>query len=302
MHASAVAALAAIALVWPYPAAALRTPLSGADAASHARLTATSRAPLLGVTVTTGHDLGQDEAQFGHLPIVHVYYSGLPPANAWSGTAGKAGAAVIASFAANPSAVLSGADNAALSHFFDTAPRNHRVYYSYIHEPEHAVNHEGLNVTLYREAWLHVAALAAKANNPELIPTLILEEYDLRLGSRGPAANRNWKQYITPVIKVLAWDTYPAGTGKPMPPSFLMAPAIAATQSLHLAYGFAEFGIPTAQGRATWLNEIGGYLMSSGALFGTYFDSSIYRGYRLTDTASVAAWRHWVQASAQAAG
>jgi hypothetical protein len=256
--------------------------------------------PLLGVTVTNSRALSQDEAQFGYLPIIHVYYTGLPPANAWKGLAGQAHAAVIACFSAKPSAILSGADDAALLRYFNGAPRNHRVYYTYIHEPEHAVNHDGLNVTLYRKAWLHVAALAARARNPELFPTLILEEYDLRPSTRAPA-NHNWKQYLTPVIKAIAWDTYPAGTGKPMPPSFLMAPAVAATKALHLKYGFAEFGIPTSVGRAAWLNEIGSYLMSSGSLFGTYFDSSKFSQYRLTDGASITAWRHWVRASAAAA-
>lgn len=294
LRAGAAAALAVMVLPLPTPGA-----VPGAAVHRTASTTAGST-PLLGVTVTDSRDLSQDEAQFGYVPIVHVYYTGLPPANAWRGLAGQAHSAVIACFSAKPSAILSGADDAALLRFFNGAPRNHRVYYTYIHEPEHAVNHNGLNVSQYRQAWLHVAALAARVRNPELVPTLILEEYDLRPSTRDPA-NHNWKQYLTPVIKVIAWDTYPAGTGKPMPPSFLMAPAVAATKAVHLKYGFAEFGLPTTVGRATWLNEIGSYLMSSGSLFGTYFDSSKFSQYRLTDGASITAWRHWVRASAAAA-
>jgi hypothetical protein len=55
--------------------------------------------------------------------IVRTYYPGLPSANAWTtGLPAANKSAVIVSFKAQPTTILSGKDDAALSHFFDTAP------------------------------------------------------------------------------------------------------------------------------------------------------------------------------------
>lgn len=57
------------------------------------------------------------------MAIVRVYYPGLPSPNAWTtGLAAANKSAVIVSFNAQPTTILSGQDDAALSHFFDTAP------------------------------------------------------------------------------------------------------------------------------------------------------------------------------------
>jgi hypothetical protein len=73
---------------------------------------------------------------------VRAYYPGLPAANArTSGLAGANKSAVIVSFKAQPQTVLSGADDAALAHFFTTAPTGHPIYWSYWHEPENDAAH-----------------------------------------------------------------------------------------------------------------------------------------------------------------
>ena len=59
-----------------------------------------------------------------------------PPTPEDGGLAGADHSAVIVSFKALPTDILSGADDAALTHFFDTAPTGHPIYYSYYHEPE----------------------------------------------------------------------------------------------------------------------------------------------------------------------
>src|SRR5450755_3775509 len=65
--------------------------------------TGSSRAPLFGATIPSAGDLAQETGQFGHMPIVHVYYSGLPKMNAWTGgLAGANKSAVIVSFNASP--------------------------------------------------------------------------------------------------------------------------------------------------------------------------------------------------------
>ena len=80
-----------------------------------------------------------------------------------------------------------------------------------------------------------------------------------------------------------------------------MGDCIAASKSVGLPYGFAEFGLSTATGRPGWLTEVGNYLMTSGALFGTLFNGTgQYPTLQLTDQASQAVWKGFVAKSAQA--
>jgi hypothetical protein len=258
-------------------------------------------APMLGASVSSTGQLAQNTAEFGRMPIVRVYYKGLPAADAWTtGLPAASKSAVIVSFNAPPSAILSGADDAALSHFFDTAPRGHPIYYSYVHEPEHEIVHGEFTAAEYKAAWPHVVALANQAHNPDLHSTLILEEYDLK-----PGAHRDWRNYMPGggIISTLGWDAYPATRTHrtPQPPSTFMAPAVAASKSAGLPFGFAEFGLPQPAGRAAWLSQVGSYLMNSGAIFGSLFDSAnVQPSFKVTDPASISVWRGFVQASATA--
>jgi hypothetical protein len=80
-----------------------------------------------------------------------------------------------------------------------------------------------------------------------------------------------------------------------------MGPCIAASNSVGLPYGFAEFGLSTATGRAAWMTEVGNYLMSSGALFASVFNGSPeYPTLQLTDQASQDAWKGFVAKSVAA--
>ena len=78
--------------------------------------------PLLGSSVLSPANLTRTTAQFGHMPIVRVYFPGLPGHYAWTSIAGVNRSAVIVSFKARPAAILSGADDARLRQFFATAP------------------------------------------------------------------------------------------------------------------------------------------------------------------------------------
>jgi hypothetical protein len=258
--------------------------------------------PLMGTSVLSASDLAADTADFGHMPIVRVYYPGLPPPDAW--TAGLAGAnhsAVIVSFKAPPAAILSGADDAVLGHFFDTAPAGYPIYYSYYHEPEEHIADGQFTLADYKAAWAKVVRLADAAHNPYLHSTLILMEWDLQ-----KASGRNWKSYLPGggIISTLGWDAYPQGSATDQdpqltPPQNFMAPAIAASRSVGLPYGFAEFALATPVGRAAWLTSVGNYLLTSGALFASYFNGNPeYPTERLTSAADIAVWRSFVQRSA----
>jgi hypothetical protein len=257
--------------------------------------------PMLGSSVYSASDLAQDTGEFGHMPIVRIYYPGLPSANAWTtGLPALSKSAVIVSFKAQPTTILSGADDAALSHFFDTAPRSHPIYYTYYHEPEDNIAAGQFTLADYKAAWVHVVALADAAHNPDLHSTLILMEWDLV-----KASGRDWKSYLPGggIISTLGWDAYPVGSAtdtdpQMTPPAQFMGPAIAASESVGLPYGFAEFGLSTPNGRAAWLTEVGNYLMGSGALFGTYFNGNAeYPTLRLTSAADNAVWRSLVARS-----
>jgi hypothetical protein len=235
------------------------------------------------------------------MAIVRTYYSGLPSANAW--TTGRPAAnksAVIVSFKAEPTAILSGQDDAALSHFFDTAPTGNPIYWSYFHEPEGNIADGEFTLADYKAAWAHIVSLANAAHNPDLHSTLILGGYDFR-----PGAHRSWKDYLPGggIISTLAWDAYPPGSAKNVnpvaaAPDTFMAQEIAAAKSVGLPYGFAEFGLSTPTGRPAWLSDVGNYLMHSGAVFATYFNGNAqYPTLKLTDSASVAVWKGFVAKS-----
>ena len=259
-----------------------------------------SSIPLFGSSVGY-EDLAQTTAQFGQMPIVRVYYPGLPAANAWDGSvAGANHSAVIVSFKALPTDILSGADDATLTHFFDTAPTGHPIYYSYYHEPEDNIAAGQFTLADYKAAWARVVALADAAHNPDLHSTLILMSWDLV-----KASGRDWKSYLPGggIISTLGWDAYPVGSAtnvnpQPTPPADFMGPCIAASESVGLPYGFAEFGLSTATGRAAWMTEVGNYLMSSGALFASVFNGvAEYPTLQLTDQASQDVWKGFVAKS-----
>jgi FlgD Ig-like domain len=284
--------------------------VAGRDHAQPARLAPASASvpsvpsvPLFGSSVTSS-DLAQTTAQFGRMPIVRVYYPGLPASNAWDGgLAGANHSAVVVSFKTLPTDILSGADDAVLTHFFDTSPTGHPIYYSYYHEPEDNIADGQFTLADYKAAWARVVALADAARNPDLHSTLILMSWDLV-----KASGRDWKSYLPGggIISTLGWDAYPVGSAtnvnpQPTPPADFLGPCIAASESVGLPYGFAEFGLSTATGRPAWMTEVGNYLMSSGALFATVFNGvAEYPTLQLTDQASQDVWKGFVAESARA--
>jgi hypothetical protein len=260
-----------------------------------------SATTLLGVNATSPGQLTTATSEFGHLPILRVYYTGMPDPDAWTtGVQAINKSAVVLSFRVPPATILSGRDDAALSHFFDTAPTGHPIYYSYYHEPEPFVTGGQFTLSEYKAAWTHIVAIADAAHNPYLKSTLILMAWDLDSRS-----GINFKDFLPPgnVISTLGWDAYPAGTvhdQKPQPtsPTDFMGPEVAASKSVGLPFGFAEFALGTQAGRPGWLAEVANYLQSSGALFGTLFNSTGFPWMELNDTASIQAWRNAVDHSA----
>lgn len=274
--------------------AAERTP--GCGSAS----SAAGGSALLGVNVSTKSQLSSATAEFGQLPVIRVYYTGMPDPDAWTtGVPARSRAAVVVSFRSPPATVLSGADDPALRHFFRTAPAGRLVYYSYYHEPEPLIENGTFTLTQYKAAWAHIASIADGANNACLVPTLILMSWDLN-----PASGVNWRDYLPAghVIRNLSWDAYPVGTvhdqdPQPTLPAQFMGPAEAASRSVGLPFGFAEFALGTRTGRPQWLVAVASYLRRTGADFGTLFNSRGYPWMLINDAASIRAWRSAVAGS-----
>jgi hypothetical protein len=235
------------------------------------------------------------------MPVIRAYYKGVPGASQWkTGVLGLNNSAVVVSFRPPPSQILSGADDAALAQFFDAAPTGHTIYYSYYHEPEAPIKDGQFTLAQYKAAWAHVVAIADKAHNPYLHSTLILQHQDA-----DPGDQYNFRDYIPPggIISTLGWDAYPDGTDdnhpQPTPPTQFMGPAVAASKSVGLPFGFAEFALGTQTDRPQWLAEVANYIQSSGALFGTLFDASGFPLTVLHDSASIQAWRNAVARSSE---
>lgn len=266
------------------------------------QLTADDSGPatLLGSNVSGVSGLDTATGQFGHMPVIRAYYKGVPGASQWStGVLGLNHSAVVVSFRPPPAQILSGADDAAMAAFFDAAPTGHPIYYSYYHEPELPIKEGQFTFAQYKAAWAHIVAIADKAHNSYLHSTLILQHQDA-----DPGDQYNFRNYLPPggIISALGWDAYPEGTDdghpQPTPPTQFMGPAVAASKSLGLPFGFAEFALGTQTDRPQWLTEVANYIQSSGALFGTLFDASGFPLTVLHDSASIQAWRAAVTRSA----
>jgi hypothetical protein len=298
----AVAVIAITALMLVPPAVAGATQMS-APGGSHdgQALASTGSGTLFGSSVSDLANLRTETAEFGHMPIIHFYYVGLPPANAWSGLGTANHSAIVVSFGGSPSAVLSGAADPAIAHFFDTAPRTFPIYYCYFHEPENNIADGQFTAATYRAAWARVAQLADAAHNPDLHSNLILMGWDVN-----PYSHRNWRNYLPTggIISVVSWDVFPGGGYGVAPPSEWMGPEIKVSRAAGLRFGFAEFATTTVRGRPAWLTSIGSYCRSTGAVYCTYFNSAQVGGlaqhggsYIMSDQASITAWRQVVQGS-----
>jgi hypothetical protein len=255
----------------------------------------------LGVNASGPSQLTSATAEFGHMPVIRIYYAAVPSPQEWTtGVAGMNHSAVVLSFNPGPSAILSGANDAALAHFFDAAPTGHPVYYSYWAEPESSIKKGQFSLAQFKAAFTHIVAIANAAHNPDLHATLILQGQDAR-----PGDEYNFRDYLPAggVISAIGWDAYPDGTvenqdPQPTPPGQFMGQDIAASRSVGLPYGFAEFALGTQNDRPQWLTEVANYLQNSGALFGTLFNASGFPWMMLHDSASIQSWRSAVSRSA----
>jgi hypothetical protein len=237
---------------------------------------------------------------YGRQPVIRVWDNGVPPWNAWKTRTPTLSphTAVVTSFEMPPAQVLSGRYDAALLHFFRTAPRGHKIYWNYRHEPELRVQARQFTASQYRAAWRHIATLSGRACRPNLVPTLVLMQW-----TADPRSGDSWRNYYpgSRYVSVIAWDAYPGRTDRV--PSSYRTPArlydavVRASAAAHKPWAIAETGSPLVPGdssgaaRAAWLTRIAAYARAHHALWMTYFDFNSRIDFRLRDRASISAWR-----------
>ena len=280
------------------------SPSKPAPSSSHSS-TAPAPAPaplgstLFGTSLWTGDGssttqaLARETTAFGRPDIVRTYYTGMP--KAWPGSAGVSGGPVAVSFKAAPKDVTSGRLDSQFASWFASAPKDRPIFWSYFHEPENDVESGSFTTADYRAAWVHLAGLADRANNPQLRSNLILMCWTLQSGS-----HRNWQDYFAgaSVIDTIGWDCYNKSFSKGSygDPASMLGKAVATSKAAGVNWAVAELGSKMASGdngtgRAQWLTAVGSYARANGAAYITYFDSTVGGDFRLLDAASRNAWR-----------
>ena len=280
------------------------SPSKPAPSSSHSS-TAPAPAPaplgstLFGTSLWTGDGssttqaLARETTAFGRPDIVRTYYTGMP--KAWPGSAGVSGGPVAVSFKAAPKDVTSGRLDSQFASWFASAPKDRPIFWSYFHEPENDVESGSFTTADYRAAWVHLAGLADRANNPQLRSNLILMCWTLQSGS-----HRNWQDYFAgaSVIDTIGWDCYNKSFSKGSygDPATMLGKAVATSKAAGVNWAVAELGSKMASGdngtgRAQWLTAVGSYARANGAAYITYFDSTVGGDFRLLDAASRNAWR-----------
>lgn len=237
--------------------------------------------------------LADSNAAYGGMEVVRVFYPGLP--SAWPGRAGSVDGAVVVSFKAKPADVLAGKHDAYLSQWFQSAPRDREIWWSYFHEPEDNVESGDFTAQQWRDAYRRIAALADAAQNPRLHSTVILMCWTI-----SPKSSRTFSSYFpgADVVDTLGWDCYAHSTSPYSDPEDMYGKALAKTRELGLQFGVAETGAKlgsddaTGSKRGAWLRTVGRWLLDRDAAWACYWDATASGGdYRLTDDPSKQAWR-----------
>ncbi|KAB8194633.1 DNRLRE domain-containing protein [Nonomuraea phyllanthi] len=239
--------------------------------------------------------LAREDALFGGLKAVRVFYGGLP--QSWPGKLDAGGRPMVISFKASPRDIIAGTHDAAMRAWFRGAPAGQDIYWTFYHEPEDNIAKGEFSAADYRAAWQHLTALSREAANPRLRATLILMGWTV-----DPASGRDWRDYYPGrgALDVLAWDIYnydsKAAKGEYLDAGFLLDASLAVNRAEGLPYGVAELGSHIAAGddgtgRAAWLSRMTAHLSDNDALWALYFDIDWSSGdYRLRDPDGRAVW------------
>jgi hypothetical protein len=253
---------------------------------------------------TRAAQLDRIDGYYNGLEMVRVFYT-TPPA--WTNVLDTDNRTISISFKYPPREVATGKHDAYLANWFKTAPRTHRIYWTFYHEPEDNIAKGEFTAADYRAAWTRLRKLADAAGNSQLKATLILMDWTV-----DPLSGRNWRDYYAgkSVIQVLGWDAYNAKAktkGIYSAPSEIFSRPIQVSRAEGLPFAIPETGSHLVTGdsgaqRAAWVRSMAKYLTEQGALYVAYFDVDWSNGtssfwsigdFRLRDTSGMAAWREF---------
>ncbi|MEU2612561.1 hypothetical protein ABZ570_13430 [Micromonospora sp. NPDC007271] len=249
---------------------------------------------------TFAQALARSDRTFGRLRVARIFYPGLPPA--WKGSRSDVvDRTVIVSFKAAPQDINAGKYDSRLASWFASIPRDHNVYWSYFHEPEDDVERGAFTAEAYRAAWRRIAGLAARANNPKLINTLILMCWTV-----DPKSGRSFNDFYpgSDVVETLGWDCYNWAVRwkRYAPPQEVFGQMISKSRALGKPWGLAETGsdlLPgdSGPGRAEWIRSMTGYVNGQRPEFVAYWNNVVSKGdFRLLDQPSIQAWKSFCTA------
>lgn len=277
-------------------------------AAGHPGVASAAPRTLVGVSLastpgeTAVQTVARNRAQFGSLPAVRIF-DDLPPTT-WGASPllaalGTGSTVVYSVKGGDMASVATGSLDASMSAFLRSKPADVTVYVALHHEPEDDVARGTFTAAQFVAATAHLAPVVRAAGG---IPTTILMAYTLQAGS-----GRNWHDYYTPAVDVLAWDAYNTSANAKVPayrvPDTMVSPVVAVAQETGKPFGWAELGSPCISGdadctgRGAWLTQVGGAMTSAGASFLTYWNRSALSGasdYALRDAPSISAWRQLI--------
>jgi hypothetical protein len=237
--------------------------------------------------------LHQSDGRYSRLDVVRFYDPDFP--DSWhSSRLNSVNRPIVYSFAAQPSAVLSGKHDKQLRRWFKAAPSRWPIWWSYRQEPEDDIARGDYSASRYRQAWRHINQLARTADNHRLHPTLILMCW-----TASPNSGRRFSNYYPgDFIQVLGWDCYNTDTQdtRYKPARQIMHYAVARARRMHKGFGVSEVGsrlLPGDDGsrRAMWLAGVARYTGHRNAAFVSYWDANIPAGnFKLRDMPSRRAW------------
>ncbi|MGH8795121.1 MAG: hypothetical protein ACRDXX_21085 [Stackebrandtia sp.] len=240
------------------------------------------------------------DGYYDGLESVRVFYSGLP--KDWPGKLKSGDVPITVSFKAQPEDILDGKHDEHLKRWFDEAPDDRDVYWSYFHEPEDNIEDGDFTAEDYRAAWAYLKDMADAADKPNLNATLILMSWTLE------NEERDWRDYYPGdgVLDVLAWDAYNAILPQDLTgyrsPEEIFGQTVEVNKEVGLPYAIAETGSGLVEGddgtdRAAWLRDVVEYLAANDAIWVQYFDidftSEGHSDYRLRDEPSQQVWREF---------
>ncbi len=148
--------------------------------------------------------MAQVDDAFGRVPIVRTFDPGMPlqwwrPRNEV-----VSGRDVVTSFRPMPDEVLSGVHDERFREWFEQAPDDVHIFWSYIHEPEPFLKDDTFTQAEYFAAWEHLADIADTVCSPKMHSTLILT------GFTANEADIDYRDFDPgpEIVDVIGWDPY----------------------------------------------------------------------------------------------